>query len=144
MKISIPSLEIRWLKYPKIISPPTIVIVDELDDYSGCYIHPQGGEAWVDGSPHTLRDGLIVASAHSNYESTIAHEFRHHMQYVYVGMKFDSKPLRTDIPYRDAIVKYFTNSMTEMDALQYEMSKVKSDVCMEWYEWIMDTDNRVI
>ena len=72
-----------------------------------------------------------------NYESTLAHEFRHHLQRVHFGIKPDVIEWDIGENYKDSIIKYFTSSVTEMDALLYEVKYYPDDVNLEWYEWLV-------
>lgn len=138
MRISLPSLEINWLKFfPKDVILPDIVVIGEHNyDYGGCYYKPEWAEICVEGRNYSLEKGLIVVRDDQD-GSTLAHEFRHHLQRVYYGIEFPSQEFNFDIPYKDAIIKYFTSSWIEMDALLYELSKKPTDTNLEWYEWIV-------
>jgi YbbR domain-containing protein len=63
---------------------------------------------------------------------TIAHEFRHHWQ-KWKGIKFDSAGWANQKgkSYTEAIVEYFLGSVTEMDALLFELKYAHCDES-EW------------
>lgn len=137
MKISMPSLELNWLKYPKDISIPDIIVIGIDDfDYGGCYYEPEMGEVWLNETPYTLDRGLLIVREDC-YESTLCHEFRHHLQLVDMGIEPDVVEFRTDLDYKDAIIDYFTQSVTERDALLYELKHFPNDYTLQWYEWLI-------
>jgi hypothetical protein len=132
MRVKYPSLELNWLPKPKDISIPDIFIVDDYN-YSGCYWHPQYGEDILDGKCVSLENGLIVIKSDTS-PSTIAHEFRHHLQYMN-GIDFEIMDWNFNKPYKDAIKEYYTQSITEMDALLYECRLYPDDNNMQSLEW---------
>jgi len=132
-KIKHPSLELNWLPKPKQMSIPDIYIVDNYD-YSGCYYKPQRNEAILDDRCVSLENGLIVIKRDTS-PSTIAHEFRHHLQYMN-GINSEIQEWDFNKPFKDAIIEYYTNSFSEMDALLYECKYYPDDDNMEWFEWL--------
>ena len=133
-RIKIPSLELNWLPKPKQLSIPDICIVDDYD-YSGCYYHPQWNEAVLDDKCVSLENGLIVIRIDTS-PSTIAHEFRHHLQYMR-GFDFGVQEWDFNKPFKDAIIEYYSESFTEMDALLFECKHYPDDDNMEWIEWLI-------
>ena len=137
MKISIPSLELRWLNYPKDISIPDIIIVGKDEyEYGGCYYEPEKTEVWVTETPYPLDRGVLIVREDC-YEGTLCHEFRHHIQRTHMGIQPDVVEFKFDLRYKDAVIEYFTQSMTERDALMYELKHYPNEHTLEWYEWLV-------
>ena len=137
MKVKYPSLELNWLKFPKDISIPDIITVGVDDfNYGGCYYEPEWNSISVSDRSFSLERGLLVVRE-DNYESTLVHEFRHHVQRVHFGIKPDGIEWEEGESYKNSIIKYFTSSVTEMDALLYELKHYPDDVNLEWYEWLV-------
>ena len=132
-KIKHPSLELNWLPKDKDVSIPDIFIVNNYD-YSGCYFSPEWNEAVLDDICVSLENGLIVIKSDTS-PSTIAHEFRHHLQYVN-GFDLGIVEWSFNKPYKDAIKEYYTNSITEMDALLYECTLYPDDNNVQCLEWL--------
>lgn len=134
-KVRFPSLELNWLSKSKDISIPEIYIVDDFD-YSGCYYSPEFNETILDNTCISIgNNGLIVIKSDIS-PATIAHEFRHHLQFVY-GMDFDHSEWNDNKSYKDAIIEYYSTSITEMDALLYEYKQYPDDHNTEWFEWLL-------
>jgi hypothetical protein len=130
-------LETRWLKAPKWLPAPTIVVATELTNADGFYAPPPLGDVFDHGGcfEKAKGTGLIVLAACAN-EEVLAHEFRHHWQW-HCGVPFDHVPFNPDKDYREAVVEFFLKSYTESDALRYELKKVpKSPVVNVWLDWI--------
>ena len=132
-KIKHPSLELNWLPKPKQLSIPDIFIVSNYD-YSGCYYSPEYCEVELDGKCVSVENGLIVIESDTS-PSTIAHEFRHHLQWCH-GVDSEIQEWNFNKPFKDAIIEYYTNSLTEMDALLFECKHYPDDDNMEWFEWL--------
>lgn len=67
-----------------------------------------------------------------DFISTLAHEFRHHIQ-VQLGMyKGFGSYIRTDLEYEKQINWYFNTFPWEMDALEYQNKFAKCDVSDWW------------
>lgn len=137
MKVKNPSLELNWLKYPKDVSIPDIVVIGEDDyAYAGCYYEPEeDAEIYVDDKPYGLERGILLIRE-DQFEPTIVHEFRHHLQTIHFGWKPEGHDFDFDNDYKDSIIKYFTTNKFEMDALLYELKYYPTDVNLEWMEWI--------
>lgn len=129
-----PSLELNWLPKQKEVPIPDIVIVDNYD-YSGCYYSPEYAEVILDDRCFSTENGLIVLKSDTS-PSTVAHEFRHHLQHIN-GVDFGIVDWDFNKPYKDAIIEYYTESPTEMDALLYECKHYPDDDNMQWLEWII-------
>lgn len=137
MKVKLPSLELNWLNYPKDVSIPDIVTVGVNDiDYGGCYFEPEYNAVSVADRSFSLERGLLLVRE-DNYESTVVHEFRHHLQRVHFGVEPDVLNWKTEGNYKDSIIEYFSSSLTEMDALLYEVTHYPDDVNLQWYEWLV-------
>ena len=132
--VRFPSLELNWLPKCKQLSIPDVFIIDDYD-YSGCYYNPQQNEVILDGKCVPLKNGLIVIRIDTS-PSTIAHEFRHHQQYMN-GIDLSIQEWNFNKPYKDAIIEYYTKSFTEMDALLFECNHYPDDWNMQWMEWVI-------
>tara|TARA_R110000851_G_scaffold142629_4_gene281333 strand:- start:191 stop:571 length:381 start_codon:yes stop_codon:yes gene_type:complete len=101
-------------------SPPSIVYEPYVDQqYRGYYTH---GTAKL----------VIVETDEELIQSTIAHEFRHMLQY-FSGRPLESTSFESTYEnYEDQITKYFTNSWSEYDALQFEYKHSKNWL-NEWW-----------
>ena len=139
MLVSKPWLTLRWLRPPKDMLIPDIVECSSLSGAAGLYYSPRP-EAEVNGRCFDASRGLIVVAdtdwyAADNTASTLAHEWRHHWQYMN-GVVFDSKPFDTSLPYRSAIVKFFCSSAVERDALRFEYERHPCETNTERMEWM--------
>ena len=133
--IKYPSLELNWLPKAKGVPLPDVCIVDDYD-YSGCYYYPEYSEVELDGKCVSIENGLIILKSDTS-PSTIAHEFRHHLQWWY-GLEVEGVEWDFNKPYEDAIIEYYTKSITEMDALLYECNHYPDDYNMQNYEWLFN------
>lgn len=112
------------LSYRKNVTLPRVIIEPKLDQvYGGYYV-----------------DGLIVAVEGEHIESTLAHEFRHHLQ-DYYGCK--SVPVTisdedsTYENYPRFIRNYFRASWSEMDALLFESKITPTPVNKYWLQGLV-------
>ena len=85
--------------------------------------------------------GIIVVDpdSRSKLGSIIAHEWRHHYQYFHGP--YERGPswyyLKDKYTYKEAVVKYFTLSHIEMDALIFSRKHIKDEHDEVWVEWII-------
>ena len=119
------SLELNWLrkKVDKSIPIPEVVY-HPLENAGGQYYSPNSDDELYDpdGKPYSMRYGVIVINPeYGPYQSTIAHEWRHHWQH-YNGFEFEISPTRLfdEFDYDTALLKYFTESNTEWDAVRFQ------------------------
>jgi hypothetical protein len=119
------SLELNWVRnVDKSLVIPE-VIFHFMDDCLGQYLFPENAEVYdMDGRPHFMGFGVIVLNAEypEFFETTIAHEWRHHWQ-AFHGMEYDGIEIEVnpDLPsYKKSLIQYYTQSVSEMDALQFE------------------------
>jgi hypothetical protein len=139
--------ETRWLKGPKWLSPPSIVIASKqyCRNSDGAFVSPRA-EIEIDGRCYDASKGIIYISANA-CDGTLAHEFRHHWQY-WCGLKYDGEPFGAQQAcsyddYRVAIVRYFTVSYSESDALLYELKKTpRNNPANAWLDWIREPTAR--
>jgi hypothetical protein len=137
------SLETRWLHAEKWLPLPAIVIASQvyLDTLNceGMWCPPNESiEYVVEGRCYEASQGLIIL-ADNACDGTLAHEFRHHWQYWRGFPPDTSAGIDPTLPRKEAIVQYFSNSRTEMDALLYEARKApKHNSAVEWIEWIRE------
>jgi hypothetical protein len=135
-------LETRWLKGPKWLPAPTIVVASKTfcGNCDGMCFFPRK-EVFVDGRYYDARNGLLMISevAHAG---TLAHEYRHHWQWFAGYRKYDGASFECPVggdyaTYRAAIVRYFAKSRYEWDALLYEIVKApENNPAHNWMDWI--------
>lgn len=134
------SLETNWLRnFDRTIPIPEFMWYP-LKGCAGKYYHPCNSEMYdADGRPYHRRFGVIVISPTQQGEiaRNIAHEWRHHWQW-FRGIKFEIPPkdLFTKHDYDEALIRYFTTSRTEMDALRFEYKM--AGVHDYWEELLFD------
>jgi len=122
------SLETNWIrkKSDKALPIPEVMYFP-FSEADGCYYHPREKlEIYdIDGKSYSMKYGVIAVNPknYKNIEETIAHEWRHHMQY-FNGIDFGklSYPLEifNKLPYRKAIWEYFSESEIELDAIRFQ------------------------
>ena len=137
MIVKCPSLETRWIRplFKDVRQP--LVAFNETSKYGGAYYKPQSGEAFIDGRFIPCDTGIIEISPASVGEpledgSTIAHEWRHHLQRTYFGWQFDSARWDTlkaeRLGYEKSIRRYFRKSRMEADALRFQLRAAPSPI----------------
>ncbi len=130
MIVKYPSLETRWIRplFKDVRQP--LVVFNETPKYSGAYYKPHLGEAFIDGRFIPCDTGIIEISPASVGEplgdgSTLAHEWRHHLQRTHFGWQFDGAlwdVLEAEqLGYEESIRRYFRKSRTEADALGFQL-----------------------
>lgn len=132
MKIRYPSLELNWLSKKKWYSYPDIVYMKN-NSYSGCYYHPQDVVVQLDDKEYELINGLIVINEGDD-PATIAHEFRHHQQYLEGYDNKNPQTFNNEVSYRQAVKEYFTTCKFEWDCLLYELKHYPDEHNQNWYE----------
>lgn len=133
------SLELNWIrkKVDKSIPTPEVMFYP-LDGCSGKYYSPDTkNEIFdLDGKGYWMRYGVLVINPEiPMVDSIIAHEWRHHWQY-YHGIEFEISPSVDHENYYESLVKYFTNSKTEKDAVRFECKY--TGVYPEWEKPLYD------
>ena len=124
-----------------IILPP--VVITENDTAGGWYVEPEKAEIVIDGRYYPLDRGLIaISSAQESMDNTLAHEYRHHWQYMN-GFALDSIGWNISGTYKEKIIKYFTKSRSEMDAFLFAMAYEAGDSILEWQEWLIKERERL-
>jgi len=129
-----PSFDLRWLKPAKDISLPLIVRGDfGPRSFGGRYTPPERAEDDSYSSPLPLDRGIIAVNCnrlaringrHVEEADTIAHEFRHHEQFLR-GYNFRATwtPNNLDWGYGEEydrnIRLYIRRNPTEQDAMRY-------------------------
>lgn len=130
------SLELNWIRnVDKSLVIPEVVF-SSLDWAGGQCFPPCRDEVCIDGKYYDLKYGLIEISIRfGDYESTLAHEWRHHWQicngWVY-NHEFLWPKTFYNHDYNDMILKYFTLNSHEMDALRFQNQY--SNIYEEWKE----------
>lgn len=155
MQIKLPSLELNWLrKYYKGYSVPDMYYYPQLKNcYNGLYFRNSDYEPYeallydehineID-SILIKQKGAIVLCGEYCIENTIAHEYRHHIQFNKLGTMYDEEELSWDYisynyDYWDAIIKYYAENIYEFDALKYSITKAPCDHELQCYELVMD------
>lgn len=123
-------MSINWLplSHRKNISQVKVIIEDDIGQpYSGYYAI---GTKTLVAVYRNLGGGSL--------ESTIAHEFRHHVQYETNNISLKVVSFNTNITYEKAIRQYFRSSLSELDALIYEHKYAKSDLNEWWLKELVD------
>jgi hypothetical protein len=119
---------------------PEILFVP-LEKASGCYIHPLKIEYPICGRYINLERGIIIVNPEWDDKETInsiAHEWRHHQQYLN-GITFENHTgWKTTEDYKKNIITYFHSNKVEMDALLFSQKIASSDTSTEWLEWVMN------
>ncbi len=133
------SLELNWLKhYDKSLILPKVVFSENLE-FSGCYYCPHNSETYIDGKLYPREKGIIVVNPIENMvgiAETISHEWRHHWQFFNMpeqdSKEWNSKGWDLYSNYNNAIVEFFRNSLSEMDALKFEITVCGPDHAEVW------------
>ena len=133
------SLELNWLrkKVDKSIPIPEVVY-HPLENAGGQYYPPDNYELYdPDGKPYSMRYGVIVIDPeYKPYQSTIAHEWRHHWQ-EFNGIKYDTPEYVDDDDYCKQVKKYYSTSKAELDALRFQYKYAGFDgPYKEWEEML--------
>lgn len=134
------SLEINWIrKYDKSLPLPELVFCNTWD-IGGGYYRPTDAKVLhfnqrtIDNKHGTI---LINPDFPDNFESVIAHEWRHHWQY--------HKGLRNPLDYtlwnpsgdwKSDVFHYFTEDRFEFDALMFERKFAPSDLNEQFWDAI--------
>lgn len=143
--VRFPSLELSFLPNSllKGIPTPLILHVDR-DNVGGCYWDPEDteyllyGERYIDSSRGVIQ--IAEQSCLEEEADVIAHEWRHHWQYVN-GLMVNDEPsgpkwnhLSSTLPYEDAIRAYFRTQWFEMNALLFARRFSKHWLTEWWLE----------
>jgi hypothetical protein len=125
------SLELRWLKPPKDLSLP-LIVVDGSDGFWGVCYAPQRGELLIGNRYWPLDKGILHIDVTTPMDpvALLVHEFRHHWQnkngWVYdgigdtthIGIKLRSQGVV--FPATEASCEYYVQSRSEYDAFCYQ------------------------
>jgi hypothetical protein len=137
--------ELNWIaKKEKGVMLPLIIF--ESIDAGGYYYNPEKNEIMLNEKYYPLDKGLIVIDISSPEEilNTIAHEWRHHIQFMN-GIEMEAMEWDNDKEdYKQNIIDYFTQSRTEMDALLFSNKHAPTECSIEWQQWIFKNNNRFI
>ena len=127
-------IELNWLrKSDKDITLPLVILAE--GGYSGYYLHPYKNEELINNRFYPSDKGIIVLNPEDANASTLAHEWRHHWQF-WNGWENDSTIFNYNKDRRKEIIRFFTESKSEMDALLFELDKYPNEYILEWYEWL--------
>lgn len=141
VELQYPSLEYNWLptSFLKGVTIPRTIVLEDSEGFGGCYWKPQPESYMVEGKFINFARGVIgVCHKTGNDGSTLAHELRHHWQYLNDWENDNYTPwhyLHGD--YEDRIVYYFTTNATEMDALMFERKVQSTPLTDYWWDLIM-------
>lgn len=137
----------RWLKPPKDLPLPA-VLVHELGHTGGEYWSPSKVPIWIEGRKTCDRSrGIIVLDPEAD-ASTLAHEFRHHLQVLNNWTNDSPAPELVESwfkdfkrkgivnPWQETMYEYFTTSKMELDALLYEHKKYPTVYSIELLQTI--------
>ena len=119
------SSDTSWLPLSDRKNIPQVKVVYEEycgQNYSGYYYF------------NTIVIALHPGECHNFVASTIAHEFRHHIQRVLNQHSVPAIPVPEDIEtnYNKAIRRYFRYNISEMDALVYQNKIIKAHTPEYW------------
>jgi hypothetical protein len=135
----LPSLEFNWLpnSLRKGLDTPRVVYSDSAP-YGGCYYWRDRGIVEHLGLD-TAEGAIIEITTVCPAQSVLAHEYRHHWQRQNARLTTGTvwHRVETVADYRKEIVRYFSQSPFEMDALYFELSVAPNDVSLEWKEWLV-------
>ena len=113
---------------------PTVVFAPA-PGCGGYFIRPRSGFYLVeDNQLYPVEYGLIVVSTledDENFGSIIAHEWRHIWQYWH-GWEYDGLDWVDSGDYDASIVRYFKSSVSEADALKFEVRYEHSHYHDNW------------
>lgn len=140
------SLELRWLKLPKDLSLPLIVLCESAN-FWGLMHHPERGEVLLGHTYYPLDKGVLQINPKSkvNLVSVMVHEIRHHWQHangwVYDGIStaaIEERFVKQGIvfPWWEASCEYFNRSRSEKDALMFQHKHAPdlySTLLTEWF-----------
>lgn len=114
-----------------------MIVVNHDEGYDGCYYRPRKGQIFIGGRYYDADKGIIEVR-HDSHESTLIHEFRHHLQF-HAGIELHGNSFTgtEGESYKEKIINYFISQTTEMDALVFEMKHcTPPDYVKQWHEWI--------
>ena len=112
------------LSYRKNVTLPKVVIEPKLDQAYGGY----------------YSEGVIVVVENEHMASTLAHEFRHHLQSYYGCTCVPVSVTKEDLTYENYfkfIRNYFRSSWSEMDALLFESKFTPTSVNNYWLKGLV-------
>ena len=132
-----------WLsRIDKTLPMPNLVYVEDLD-VGGCYVPPTNEPVGIDDIEIENPHGTIVVNHSRAYDplyfkesSVLAHEWRHHWQFfngIDDGRRKGDFDFSNYYTYESEMVKFFSNSYNEFDALRFEIKHAKS----YHNEWVM-------
>lgn len=151
-EVKYPSLELRFLPtsfLKQLHIMPRLVYV-ERGGVSGYYAQPDDDERMVASSFVPENRGIICVNtlADADQDSrylvdSLAHEVRHHWQYIQGLTTFWDRPdeqnwyyLAETFEYKEAIVKYLTLNWDELDAVLFARRFSHCPHTEEWVEWV--------
>lgn len=114
------------LSYRKNVTLPKVIFEPKLEQLYGGYYNPN-------------TQTIVVVEDDNNYtDSTLAHEYRHHLQHYY-GHTMSSAKITDSIyeNYNLFIRNYFRNSWSEMDALIFQVKISPRDYCKFWLKGLV-------
>ena len=138
-------LMLRTIARPdKQISLPPVVVVESFH-MGGMYCAPTNREILLEGRYHSLVEGLIllVAVPGGDLDANLAHEYRHHWQWMN-GWKFDGVEYSdSKQSYKRNVIRYFMGSRSEMDAHLFSLPYIRKDYPLQWQEWLIKERERL-
>lgn len=110
--------EINWLtRHFKNYSIPLVVYNSQPDWWAGCYEWPSAKRLELNGYSFDRTRGIIVLGRFGMDQCTIAHEYRHHLQYMRYGTWYVPENIGEDENVKNA---YYNNCRFEHDAIRFE------------------------
>lgn len=123
-------MSVNWLplSHRKNISQVKVIVEDDVGQSYGGYYTP-GSKILV---------AVYRSHGGGSLEATIAHEYRHHIQYETNNISLKIVSFNTNTTYEKAIRQYYRSSLSELDALVYEYKYAKSDLNEWWLKELVD------
>lgn len=142
------SIDLHWLsKKEKDITLPNLVYENIGYGCGGSYYSStHNDEVYLNGKYYDCSNGLILVNTYNDYsdkneiENVLAHEWRHHCQYlrnIYTD-PYDSSMFDWNDDYWNSIIKFFSTNKTEVDALLFAEKYAPSDCTTEWISHLKD------
>jgi len=145
--------ELDWLSKKYKGTPVPEIVYSGTIEYGGCYYDPYTSidgkhyEICINNKMFNSKNGVIEIG-HScddhHIQHTIAHEYRHHIQYMVGLINYDGIGNYIDnnnMSYENFVKNYFLKSKYELDALLFAYKYVKSSTATYWMDLIHQAKN---
>jgi hypothetical protein len=128
--------------------PTPTLIYAKLNGAGGLYIHPSKKPILIRGEYIEPSKGTIIVGIGAvgydclDIESTLAHEWRHHWQW-WNGYRTNNIRWVYSGNYEEDIVRYFSNSPNELDALRFEVQQTNSEYSKWWLSLLQQSKGEI-